>query len=173
MEGLPSSSQHNENNNYEHRLATVELAFKEHEHRLKVIDQQAEAVARDINKQKLVLYGVYLADPHPSPDYCSSAFHLMRRSTPFQNMRRHSDKTALNVTTTSRDNSSRRDKFSQKTSVHSKQMGSSSEVQSSVITMLTRCAHASKIKLRKLQQPSHKGLRLLSFRSSCGQRSPD
>ena len=58
VEGLPSRSQHNEKTNFEHRLATVELAFKEHEHRLKIIDQNAEAVARDNNKQKLVLYGV-------------------------------------------------------------------------------------------------------------------
>ena len=58
MEGLPSSSQHNDNAQYEHRLAAVELAFKEHEHRFKIIDQKAEAVARETNKLRLVLYGV-------------------------------------------------------------------------------------------------------------------
>ena len=47
VEGLPSSSQHNNNAQYEHGLAAVELVFKEHEHRLKVIDYKAdlEAVA--------------------------------------------------------------------------------------------------------------------------------
>ena len=45
VEGLPSNSQHNEKTDYEHRLAAVELAFKEHKHRLKVRDKKAEAVA--------------------------------------------------------------------------------------------------------------------------------
>ena len=58
MEGPPSNAQHNDNAQYEARLAAVELAFKEHEHRLKVIDQQAEADERDFNKYTLVLYGV-------------------------------------------------------------------------------------------------------------------
>ena len=49
---------HNDSAQYEHRLAAVELAFKEHEDRLRVLDQKAEAAARESNKLYLVLYGV-------------------------------------------------------------------------------------------------------------------
>ena len=49
-----------------------------------------------------------LANPPPSPDHFCSAFHLLKRSTSFWNMRRHSGKTELDVMITSRDNNSKR-----------------------------------------------------------------
>ena len=58
VEKPPSNAQHSDNAQYEDRLAAVELAFKEHEQRLKVIDQKAEEVERESNKLSLVLYGV-------------------------------------------------------------------------------------------------------------------
>ena len=51
MQEPPSNAQHNDNAQYENRLAAVELAFKEHEHK-------AEADERESNKRTLVLYGV-------------------------------------------------------------------------------------------------------------------
>ena len=47
-----------QHNQYEHRLAAVELAVKQHEERLRVLDQKAETAARESNKLSLVLYGV-------------------------------------------------------------------------------------------------------------------
>ena len=57
MEGLPSSFQHNDNAQCDLRLAAVELAFKEHDPRFKVIDQKVEAVTLETNKLGLILYG--------------------------------------------------------------------------------------------------------------------
>ena len=58
VEGLPSSFQHNNSAQYDHKLAVVDLAFRQHRDRLRVLAHKAKTAARESNELCLVLYGV-------------------------------------------------------------------------------------------------------------------
>lgn len=56
--GKPPTSDPGHNAQYERKLAAAELTLRQHEHRLKTIDYEAEVVEREFNQLCLVLYGV-------------------------------------------------------------------------------------------------------------------